>query len=131
MKKLKQENKSCSGYTWITDDGLNTLIKSYCRESGVRNLRKQIEKIFRKAAFTHVKSATKDEYRQRDLDSGVEGRRQARQKKCREKMEDLYCEPKGVITDRHDRRTLMVGANGCFGSEGIRNRGSAVGRCMC
>ena len=29
--------------------------KSYCRESGVRNLRKQIEKIFRKAAFIRVK----------------------------------------------------------------------------
>merc|ERR1719367_1428458 len=31
-----------------TESGLNYLIKSYCRESGVRNLRKQIEKIFRK-----------------------------------------------------------------------------------
>ena len=39
----------------ITEDGLNLLIKSYCRESGVRNLRKQIEKIFRKAAFSKVK----------------------------------------------------------------------------
>jgi len=38
----------------ITQDGLNTLIKSYCRESGVRNLRKQIEKIYRKAAFKVV-----------------------------------------------------------------------------
>jgi len=38
----------------ITEDGLNTLIKSYCRESGVRNLRKQIEKIYRKAAFKVV-----------------------------------------------------------------------------
>lgn len=31
------------------------MIKSYCRESGVRNLQKQIEKIFRKAAFKLVK----------------------------------------------------------------------------
>ena len=38
----------------ISDDGLNKLIKSYCRESGVRNLRKQIEKIFRKAAYINV-----------------------------------------------------------------------------
>ena len=44
----------------ITEDGLNLLIKSYCRESGVRNLRKQIEKIFRKAAFTRVKEGRKD-----------------------------------------------------------------------
>ena len=33
---------------------MNKLIKSYCRESGVRNLRKHIEKIFRKAAFLNV-----------------------------------------------------------------------------
>lgn len=38
----------------ISEEGLNRLIKYYCRESGVRNLRKQIEKIFRKAAFISV-----------------------------------------------------------------------------
>jgi Lon-like ATP-dependent protease len=38
----------------ISEDGLNKLIQSYCRESGVRNLRKQIEKIFRKAAYINV-----------------------------------------------------------------------------
>ena len=44
----------------ITEDGLNLLIKCYCRESGVRNLRKQIEKIFRKAAFIKVKESITD-----------------------------------------------------------------------
>ena len=29
----------------ISEDALNVLIKSYCRESGVRNLQKQIEKV--------------------------------------------------------------------------------------
>lgn len=29
----------------IDEDAVNTLIKSYCRESGVRNLEKQIEKV--------------------------------------------------------------------------------------
>lgn len=38
----------------VEDQALNKLIKSYCRESGVRNLRKHIEKIFRKAAFINV-----------------------------------------------------------------------------
>ena len=38
----------------IDEKALNKLIKSYCRESGVRNLRKHIEKIFRKAAFINV-----------------------------------------------------------------------------
>uniref|UniRef100_A0A915JDV8 Lon proteolytic domain-containing protein n=1 Tax=Romanomermis culicivorax TaxID=13658 RepID=A0A915JDV8_ROMCU len=35
----------------IQDNALNLLIKQYCRESGVRNLKKHIEKIYRKAAF--------------------------------------------------------------------------------
>jgi len=38
----------------LTTEGLNILIKSYCRESGVRSLRKQIEKIYRKVAFKVV-----------------------------------------------------------------------------
>lgn len=44
----------------LTDEALETLIKHYCRESGVRNLQKHIEKIFRKAAFEIVKSSTLD-----------------------------------------------------------------------
>ncbi|XP_017107612.2 lon protease homolog, mitochondrial isoform X1 [Drosophila bipectinata] len=39
----------------ITEDALNMLIRSYCRESGVRNLQKQIEKVIRKVAFRLVK----------------------------------------------------------------------------
>ncbi|XP_023224137.1 lon protease homolog, mitochondrial-like [Centruroides sculpturatus] len=38
----------------ITDDALQKLIKSYCRESGVRNLQKHIEKILRSCAFNIV-----------------------------------------------------------------------------
>lgn len=39
----------------IEDSALRTLIKSYCRESGVRNLQKHIEKLIRKVAFKLVK----------------------------------------------------------------------------
>lgn len=35
----------------LEDDAVEELIKSYCRESGVRNLKKQIEKVYRKAAL--------------------------------------------------------------------------------
>uniref|UniRef100_A0A914ZSH4 Lon protease homolog, mitochondrial n=1 Tax=Parascaris univalens TaxID=6257 RepID=A0A914ZSH4_PARUN len=35
----------------LTSEALQSLIKQYCRESGVRNLQKHIEKVFRKAAF--------------------------------------------------------------------------------
>ncbi|XP_056644126.1 lon protease homolog, mitochondrial [Diorhabda sublineata] len=39
----------------VEDEALNTLIKSYCRESGVRNLQKHIEKVVRKVAYKVVK----------------------------------------------------------------------------
>ncbi len=39
----------------LSDDAIEELIKSYCRESGVRNLKKQIEKVYRKAALKIVK----------------------------------------------------------------------------
>ncbi|XP_014209904.1 lon protease homolog, mitochondrial isoform X2 [Copidosoma floridanum] len=39
----------------IEDSALNKLIKFYCRESGVRNLRKHIEKVHRKVAHKLVK----------------------------------------------------------------------------
>lgn len=40
----------------LTDGAIEILNRQYCRESGVRNLKKQIEKIFRKAALRIVKS---------------------------------------------------------------------------
>lgn len=39
----------------IKETALTSLIKSYCRESGVRNLQKHIEKVVRKVAFKIVK----------------------------------------------------------------------------
>ncbi|CAH2087248.1 unnamed protein product [Euphydryas editha] len=39
----------------LTPESLHTLIKSYCRESGVRNLQKHIEKVARKVAYKIVK----------------------------------------------------------------------------
>ncbi|TMW65561.1 hypothetical protein Poli38472_008203 [Pythium oligandrum] len=38
----------------LTDDAILTLVKQYCRESGVRNLEKHVERIFRKIALEVV-----------------------------------------------------------------------------
>uniref|UniRef100_A0A665TED2 Lon protease homolog, mitochondrial n=1 Tax=Echeneis naucrates TaxID=173247 RepID=A0A665TED2_ECHNA len=38
----------------ISSDALSLLIRQYCRESGVRNLQKQVEKVFRKVALRIV-----------------------------------------------------------------------------
>lgn len=43
----------------ITDDSLFALIKNYCRESGVRNLQKHIEKVVRKVAYKVIKDDIK------------------------------------------------------------------------
>ncbi|ELU04831.1 hypothetical protein CAPTEDRAFT_155270 [Capitella teleta] len=44
----------------LSEEALNILIRSYCRESGVRNLQKQIEKVYRKAAFMMVSDEADD-----------------------------------------------------------------------
>ncbi|KAJ6218681.1 hypothetical protein RDWZM_004493 [Blomia tropicalis] len=53
---IPQAEKDCGikEQVQIQKDAINTLIKSYCRESGVRNLQKHIEKIMRKSAFKIV-----------------------------------------------------------------------------
>ncbi|KAJ2505791.1 ATP-dependent Lon protease pim1, partial [Coemansia sp. RSA 2052] len=40
----------------LQDDAVDALVRNYCRESGVRNLKKHIEKIFRKAALKIVET---------------------------------------------------------------------------
>ncbi|KAJ2125867.1 ATP-dependent Lon protease pim1 [Coemansia sp. RSA 720] len=40
----------------LSDEAVDALVRSYCRESGVRNLKKHIEKIFRKAALKIIES---------------------------------------------------------------------------
>lgn len=45
----------------LTEDAVKTLIKNYCRESGVRNLKKQIDKIYRKAALNAVEAVGDEE----------------------------------------------------------------------
>ncbi|KAI9171030.1 Lon protease [Paramyrothecium foliicola] len=44
----------------LTDEAIEELIKSYCRESGVRNLKKQIEKVYRKSALKIVQDLGED-----------------------------------------------------------------------
>lgn len=57
-KYLAPQAKEMSGLkdvdVVLQKDAIEELIKSYCRESGVRNLKKQIEKVFRKSALKIV-----------------------------------------------------------------------------
>lgn len=53
----------------ITDDGLEILVKNYCRESGVRSLEKHIEKIVRKIAFNALSMDEADDSNSNDTNS--------------------------------------------------------------
>ncbi|ORY25656.1 Lon protease C-terminal proteolytic domain-domain-containing protein [Naematelia encephala] len=57
-KYLSLQAKEASGLqdvdVQLDSSAIENLIRYYCRESGVRNLKKQIEKIYRKAAFKIV-----------------------------------------------------------------------------
>ncbi|KAI9704740.1 MAG: ATP-dependent Lon protease pim1 [Candelina mexicana] len=44
----------------LQNDAIEELIKSYCRESGVRNLKKQIEKVYRKSALKIIQDLGED-----------------------------------------------------------------------
>ena len=54
IPQAKRDTGVADTQVTIDAEALQTLIKSYCRESGVRNLQKQVEKIFRKVAFKLV-----------------------------------------------------------------------------
>ena len=45
----------------LTEGAVNDLIRWYCREAGVRNLQKQIQKIYRKMALKVVRGMDEDE----------------------------------------------------------------------
>ncbi|XP_059648424.1 lon protease homolog 1, mitochondrial-like [Cornus florida] len=60
----KTTRKDCgikSEQVEVTDAALLALIESYCREAGVRNLQKQIEKIYRKVALRLVRQGASNE----------------------------------------------------------------------
>ncbi|KLO11431.1 ATP-dependent protease La [Schizopora paradoxa] len=63
-KYLGPQAKASSGLTnadvVLEPAAIDTLIKYYCRESGVRNLKKHIDKIYRKAALNIVKDLGED-----------------------------------------------------------------------
>ncbi|KAH3901811.1 ATP-dependent Lon protease PIM1 SCDLUD_001593 [Saccharomycodes ludwigii] len=50
----KKSNGLGNANVTLTDDAIMALIKYYCRESGVRNLKKHVEKIYRKVALNIV-----------------------------------------------------------------------------
>ncbi|KAJ6239002.1 lon protease [Anaeramoeba flamelloides] len=51
IKKVQKETGIKENQVQITENAIRTLIRDYCREAGVRNLQKNLEKIHRKIAY--------------------------------------------------------------------------------
>ncbi|CAD7702149.1 unnamed protein product [Ostreobium quekettii] len=62
--QIKEATGVPEGSVEMHDDATDVLIEDYCREAGVRNLRNQLEKIYRKAALKLVKKGAKGPKRQ-------------------------------------------------------------------
>ena len=50
----------------LSKDAIEELINKYCRESGVRNLKKQIEKVYRKSALNIIKDLGEEAFPEED-----------------------------------------------------------------
>ena len=81
-------------------DAIEELIKSYCRESGVRNLKKQIEKVYRKAALKIVQQVGEEEAFSESAALTEEGKR-AQQEAEKENVDpqDVMTEPEKATTE--------------------------------
>jgi Lon-like ATP-dependent protease len=83
----------------LEKDSIEELIKSYCRESGVRNLKKQIEKVYRKAALKIVQDLG-EEALPEEAALTEEGK-SARQEAQKENVDpqDVLVEPEKATTE--------------------------------
>lgn len=81
-------------------DAIEELIKSYCRESGVRNLKKQIEKVYRKAALKIVQEVGEEEAFSESAALTEEGKRaQQESEKENADPQDVMTEPEKATTE--------------------------------
>lgn len=80
----------------LTPEAIDALIKNYCRESGVRNLKKHIDKVFRKAAFKVVQEVGEDE------------EKPAEETKAEEKKQDDADTETKPEEEKQDRKPLAV-----------------------
>lgn len=79
----------------LTPEAIDALIKNYCRESGVRNLKKHIDKVFRKAAFKVVQEIGEDE------------KKPVEENKAEEKKQD-EANTEVKTEEKEDRKPLVV-----------------------
>ncbi|XP_048324531.2 lon protease homolog 1, mitochondrial [Ziziphus jujuba] len=114
----------------VTDEALLALIENYCREAGVRNLQKHIEKIYRKIALQLVRQGAVDEVaiaepneakaehveevgqnvlasENQTAEESVEGSSQERSTESSIETETVQTSPVGQIQSSSDQATVV------------------------
>lgn len=89
----------------LTKEAIEELIKSYCREAGVRNLKKQIEKVYRKSALKIVQEHGDDALSEdKALTDEGKAAKEAREESKREEN-DKKAEKKTGATEAKEEET--------------------------
>ncbi|CAD6587784.1 MAG: ATP-dependent Lon protease pim1 [Alectoria sarmentosa] len=77
----------------LSKDAIEELINKYCRESGVRNLKKQIEKIYRKSALNIIQDLGEDVFSE---DKGLTEEGKAAQAESKKDESDVKETPEAI-----------------------------------
>jgi Lon-like ATP-dependent protease len=91
----------------MSKDAIEELIKSYCREAGVRNLKKQIDKVYRKAALKIVQDQGEDAFPESQALTD-EGKAALEESKHEHKAEEVTTEASEKETTEQPRVPLKV-----------------------
>lgn len=91
----------------LSKEAIEELIKSYCRESGVRNLKKQIEKIYRKSALNIIRDLGEEVFSE---EKALTEEGKAAQEQSKKGQSDVKETPEaiGKETTETPRRGLQV-----------------------
>lgn len=80
----------------LTKEAIEELIKSYCRESGVRNLKKQIEKVYRKSALKIIQDLGEEVFSE---DKALTEEGKAAQEASKEDKSDVKDTPESIAKE--------------------------------
>ncbi|KAK7420058.1 ATP-dependent Lon protease pim1 [Neonectria magnoliae] len=91
----------------LSEEAIEELIKSYCRESGVRNLKKQIEKVYRKSALKIVQELGEEVLPEEDAltDEGKAALEEAERKKADEISAATVSDPEASVESSEVKTT--------------------------
>ena len=91
----------------LNKDAIEELINKYCRESGVRNLKKQIEKVYRKSALNIIRDLGEEVFAE---DKALTDEGKAAQEESKKDQSDVKETPEAIEkeTTATPRRSLTV-----------------------